>query len=184
MCSQCFRCPQVPTDIYPCVIIPVSKPGSPGAPAAPAAGSLLDVAAGLRDSSIGSRCLAQTMQLLSPLLIPLPDTVLLHTDPALLLELTQISHDDTQMTPGTTQAVLIVMYGIRPSVSTPEASGAPSQRRPPLMKGSTPGLTWSAGPPSTCAMRLHVDATPSSSKTSARRPSAIATQHIGHTGGP
>ena len=75
------------TDRYLPLVSPVSSLG------APAAGSLPDVAAALFDSTIGSLATslssidhAVNLQLLSPPLIPLPDTVLLHTNPTLLLE--------------------------------------------------------------------------------------------------
>ena len=82
------------TDGYIPLISPVSSPGSP------AAGSLPDEVAASCDSTIGSLATslsityhAANLQLLSPPLIPLPDTVLLHADPALLLKLTQTYHD-------------------------------------------------------------------------------------------
>ena len=69
-------------------------------PTALAAGSLLDEATGSYHSTIGSPATslsitdhAANLQLLSEQLSPLPDAVLLHTDPALLLELTQTYHD-------------------------------------------------------------------------------------------
>ena len=86
------------TDGYLPLVSPVSLLCSPGAPASPAAGSLPDVAAVSRDSTIGSLATslsstdhAANLQLLSPPLVP--DTVLLHTDPVLLLELTQTYHN-------------------------------------------------------------------------------------------
>ena len=82
------------TDGYLPRVSPVSSPGSP------AAGSLLDEVTGSCHSTIGSPATslfttghAANLQLLSEPLIPLPDAVLLLTDPALLLELTQPCHD-------------------------------------------------------------------------------------------
>ena len=78
----------------------VSPVSSPGSPAAPAAGSLLDEETGSYHSVIGSPATslsstyhAANLQLLSEPLTPLPDAVLLHTDPAMLLELTHTYHD-------------------------------------------------------------------------------------------
>ena len=91
-------CPR--TDGYlPCVSL-VSSPSSPvslAAPAAPTVGSLLDEATGSFDDNIGSPATltslsitdhAANLHLLSEPLIPLPDAILLDTDPARLPDLT------------------------------------------------------------------------------------------------
>ena len=84
------------TDGYLPLISHVSSPGSP------AAGSLLDEVALSRDSTIGSLATslsitdhAANLQLLSPPLIPLPDTVLLHAGlPLIQLPDTVFLHAD------------------------------------------------------------------------------------------
>ena len=93
MCSLCLRRLRDPAGFYRLSHLPSSH-------TSPAAGSLLDEADASRDSVIGSPATSLSiadhtadLHLRTPPLIPLPDTVLLQADPALLIELTETYHD-------------------------------------------------------------------------------------------
>ena len=81
-------------------ISPISSPESSSSHASPAAGSVPEEAAESCESAIGSPATSlpityrtADLQLMAPPLIPLPDTILVQTDSALLLQLTQAYQD-------------------------------------------------------------------------------------------
>ena len=82
------------------LLSPISSPESPSSQTSLAAGSLLDEVVESRDSAIGSPATSLSitdhtagLQLLTPPLIPLPDTIFVQTDAAVLMELTQAYQD-------------------------------------------------------------------------------------------